>query len=125
MSKMVAIYHQRTDVLIMPEFRERSVGIFEGLTREEAQRKYPELWEQQVLRNYEEGPPQGESVNDVETRVAFGLATLRRKHVEKTILIITHAFAGKMVHKLLHPAMTWEEFYEFKFPNAEIREYDL
>jgi probable phosphoglycerate mutase len=43
----------KAPIIIGKEFRERGVGVFEGLTREEAKNKYPDLWAKNITRIYE------------------------------------------------------------------------
>lgn len=48
------------------EIRERALGIFEGLTKNEIVKNFPELWKKDITRNLSEYPPQGESIQEVE-----------------------------------------------------------
>jgi len=111
-------------VVVKDEFRERSVGIFEGLTREEAKNKYLDLWARNITRIYDDAPPNGETIQQVEDRVFEGLKKLRKEYAGKNILIVTHAFVGKMIHKFFHD-MTEEQFFEYKLDNAKVVEYDF
>lgn len=125
-TKMVDIINKKLQkpVIIMPEFRERSVGVFEGLTREEAKNKYPDLWSRNVTRIYDDAPTNGETIRQVEERVFAGLEKIISMTDHNNILIITHAFVGKMIHKYFHP-MSELEFFEYKLENAKIIEYKI
>ncbi len=46
-------------VELVPAFRERDVGLFEGLTQVEARTRYPELWARNITRRWAESPPGG------------------------------------------------------------------
>jgi len=124
--RMANIIHEiiNAPIVIMDEFRERGVGVFEGLTREEAKRKYPELWAKNITRIYNDAPPGGETIKEVENRVFAGLKKVREKYDGKNVLIVTHAFVGKMIHKFFHD-MTKKQFFEYKIDNAKVIEYDF
>ncbi len=123
---MAEIINKKIDcsVIVMNEFVERSVGVYEGLTREEAKEKYPELWAKNITRVYDSAPTNGETIREVETRVTAGLEKIKIKYPEKNILIITHAFIGKIMNKLLN-SLTKEEFFEYTLDNAKIVKYKI
>ena len=50
-------------VELVPAFRERDVGLFEGLTQVEARTRHPELWARNITRRWAESPPGGETVS--------------------------------------------------------------
>ena len=50
-----------TDVVIVSHFAERNVGVYEGLTQDEARLAFPRLWDGNVTRRWEIGPPGGVS----------------------------------------------------------------
>jgi probable phosphoglycerate mutase len=56
-------------VEIMDCFRERDVGVFEGLTQGEARERFPALWSQNITRSWDAAPTSGESIADVVKRV--------------------------------------------------------
>ena len=124
--RMAEIIHEVTNapIVVMDEFRERGVGVFEGLTREEAKNKYPDLWARNITRIYDDAPPNGETIKKVENRVFAGLNKVRKEYDGKNVLIVTHAFVGKMIHKFFHD-MTEEQFFEYKLDNAKVVEYDF
>ena len=111
-------------IIIMDEFRERNVGVYEGLTKEEAKNKYPELWAKNITRIYHDAPTGGETIQEVENRVFSGLNKIKEERVNQDILIVMHGFVGKMIHKFFH-SLTQEQFFEYKLDNAKIIEYEL
>ena len=119
--RMADIIHKviKAPIVAMDEFRERGVGVFEGLTREEAKNKYPGLWERNITRIYNDAPPGGETIKEVENRVFAGLEKIKEKYNQKNVLIVTHAFVGKMIHKFFNE-MAEEQFFEYKLDNAKI-----
>jgi len=111
-------------VIVMDEFRERGVGVFEELTREEARNKYPDLWARNITRIYNDAPTGGETIKEAEDRVFAGLEKIKEKHDGKSILLITHAFVGKLIHKFFNN-LTEEQFFEYKLNNAKVVEYNF
>jgi len=109
-------------VITMAEFRERGVGIFEGLTRDEARIKYPEFWARNITRIYNDAPPGGETIKQVEERVFVGLKEICKKYNNRNVLIVTHAFIGRMINKFFNN-ITEEQFFAYKLGNAKIAEY--
>ena len=86
------------EVLIEPPFMERGVGVFQGLTREEIKMKFPDLWEKNVIKLYNDAPPGGESIRQVEERVVRTLLELKLKYPDKNILIVTHLFIARVIY---------------------------
>jgi probable phosphoglycerate mutase len=103
---------------IMDCFRERDVGVFEGLTQGDAQKRYPQLWSQNITRRWDAGPTDGESIADVVTRVRDGLAELESKYASKTILLVAHGFVAKVVRALAKG--DFSDFYDWQLSNGEM-----
>ena len=49
-AEQISVYHRDVPVIVIEEFREVCVGVYEGMTREEVQEKYPELWARRCTR---------------------------------------------------------------------------
>ena len=124
---MANIIHKiiNTPIIKMSEFSERNVGVFEGLTREEAKNKYPKLWVKNITRVYNDAPTGGETIREVESRVFSGLKKIKKKYSDKNILVITHGFASKVIHKFFNTTITEEDFFKYKLNNANIKEYNF
>lgn len=103
---------------IMDCFRERDVGIFEGLTQDDAKKRYPQLWSQNITRLWNAGPTNGESISDVVKRVRDGLAELESKYSSKTVLLIAHGFVAKVVRALA--IGDFSDFYEWQLSNGNM-----
>lgn len=77
-------------------FREMDFGVFEGLTRAEAQERYEEefgAWEASASK----APPEGESVSSTHRRVTRARLKLQEAHEGKTVLVVTHMTPIKSV----------------------------
>ena len=84
-----------------PELRERSLGIFQGLTRQEIQQRYPDAFNawQQDLAHYP--IPEGESLSDFYQRCwqgLLGIYSQAAQQATKELLIVTH---GGVIYSLL------------------------
>lgn len=106
-----------TDVVIVSHFAERNVGVYEGLTQDEARLAFPRLWDGNVTRRWEIGPPGGESIEEVFVRVAAGLNQLRRAHPGCEVLLVAHGFVAKVIHALLNP-VGWDDFFDYAMHNG-------
>jgi probable phosphoglycerate mutase len=70
--------------------RERNFGIFQGLTRQEAEHRYPEMQIRVSRRDPDFVPPEGESLLQCYARIAALLDWLADRHAGQTILLVTH-----------------------------------
>jgi broad specificity phosphatase PhoE len=89
-------------VIVEPRLREISVGVFEGLTREEIMQKYPtdlELWD----TSEDFAPPNGESRVQVQERAYQIWLELIQQDDYETILISTHGAFIRMLYKNIAP----------------------
>ncbi len=112
------------DVHVMEHFRERSLGVYEGLTSEEVKAKYPDLWGRRLTRQMNQAPPGGETVFELGCRVLEGLGQLKQQHSNETVLLVAHAFVARMIYGLTN-RVSDEQFYGYRLENGEIAEYHL
>ncbi|MHA6194052.1 histidine phosphatase family protein [Pseudomonas wadenswilerensis] len=103
---------------IMECFRERDVGVFEGLTQAEARERYPQLWSQNITRRWDVGPTGGESIADVVKRVRDGLVELGSSHASKTVLLVAHGFVAKVIRALAKG--DFSDFYDWQLANGNL-----
>lgn len=108
----------------MPEFAERNLGVFEGLTGAEIQSRYPALWAANVGLQMFASPPGGESLYEFSRRVDRGLRLIRQRYPEQHVLLVAHGFVGRVINGLLR-RLTDERFYDFLLRNGEVAEYQL
>jgi broad specificity phosphatase PhoE len=106
-------------------FRERDFGIFEGLNQAEIQQRYPALWAQNIVQQWDVSPPGGETVHEVVQRVAAGLRILRAQHRDQAIMLVTHGFVVRAVRFLL-TGIPQDEFFTLpKIGNCELLSFVL
>jgi broad specificity phosphatase PhoE len=83
--------------VIDPVWRERNIGVFEGLTGEEIQQRFPEVW-----NNLHTGSISGiagaESTDSILNRAKMGCQTLLTHHPDETVVVVSH---GGMIQAIL------------------------
>jgi probable phosphoglycerate mutase len=114
----------RLEVRRTQSLRERCLGGFQGLTRAEAQARYPVEYARFRARDPDQPPPgEGESLRAFSARVEAAFASLAEKHRGATLLIVTHggvldiahrlttgqSLEGKRDFRLLNAALNWIE----------------
>lgn len=99
-------------------FRERDVGVFEGLTQSDARERYPQLWSQNITRQWRLGPTGGESIVDVVTRVRDGLIELESMYQSKRVLLVAHGFVAKTIRALAKN--DFSDFYNWQLTNGSM-----
>ena len=78
------------DIVSEPDLRERSFGIFEGLTNAEIQMRYPDHYEPFARRDPSYAMPNGESATQFRDRCVGCLERLTERHAGETIVVVTH-----------------------------------
>lgn len=83
-----------------PELRELNIGIWEGLTWQEIQSRWPEEWQARLndLVNYR--VPRGENLLDVDARVMPVVREVVERHRGQEILLVGHGGVNRVI--LLH-----------------------
>jgi len=105
-------------LLTMACFRERDVGVFEGLTQEQARQGYPELWAQNITRQWHVGPTDGESIHEVVERVSQGLIELMDTFAGQVVVLVAHGFVAKTIRALARH--DFSDFFDWQLPNGNI-----
>jgi probable phosphoglycerate mutase len=77
-------------VIQLAAARERNFGVFQGLTRSEAEQRFPEMQARIAQREPDFVPPEGESLRQCYERIASVLADLADKHSGEIILLVAH-----------------------------------
>jgi len=106
---------------------EADFGVFSGLTLQEAESKYPEIWRERLKDKYNFRIPEGESYRDVARRLDSFFQELKqtaKKQKLKNILIITHATPLKvsLIHFLGYSIAEADAIY---FGNASLSIFDF
>jgi probable phosphoglycerate mutase len=90
-----------TEAMLDARLRERHLGIFQGLTAEEAQRMYPDEFQQFRTRAPDHMVPGGESRRQVQRRVIAALLQLAQTHRTQTTLVVTHGGVLDVVYRFV------------------------
>jgi broad specificity phosphatase PhoE len=80
----------RKPVQLEPGLRERHMGVFQGLTRDEISEKYPEQMATYERIGFLDIIPGGESAQERTDRSVWVLTELASRHPEQTIVVVTH-----------------------------------
>lgn len=73
-----------------PRLRERLMGIFQGWTIQEAQEKFPDVYEKYAEYQPDYAVPGGESVLERTERSVQVLTELAQRHPSETVVVVTH-----------------------------------
>ncbi len=87
---------QQVDVREVPELREVDVGSWSGLTREEAEARFPDGYLRWL--NGERGWDDGESYDAMSRRVLEAVRRLAAAHEDDRILIVSHGGPIRAIH---------------------------
>lgn len=116
-------------IIIIDEFSEINMGVYEGLTREEAQIQYPKVWAELAdflgeagLRSLDDAPAGGETVRRFDARIAAGLTKLKTEYSESRALLVCHGFAARIIDRQLR-GISLKDMDAFILGNCEILEY--
>jgi len=87
-------------VIREPDLRERSLGVFDGLTFTEAQASAPELYARMLARDPDALPDGAEPVARVYDRVGAAIDRLVAAHSGERIVVVSHGIA--LYHAFAH-----------------------
>ena len=88
---------QGLEVTIESDFREMSFGDWEGLTRDEVERRFADdykIWRTEPERF---SRPGGETLAAVAERVMRGLGELQATHLGETVILVSHAIVTRLI----------------------------
>ena len=109
--------------IVQTAFRERHVGVFEGLTQMEAQLQFPELWAHNITRQWHSAPTGGETIAEVVERVTAGLRVLSVQYAGKHVALVAHGFVAKVLRAV---SLTgFGDFFDWQLENGAVLELCL
>lgn len=76
-----------------PGLRERSLGIFDGLSFTEAETQHPAMWQRLVSRDPDAVPEGGETATAVFARVSAAIQRICTDHPGERVVVVTHGLA--------------------------------
>jgi len=116
--------HRAVAIKTMPEFRERCVGIFEGLSKAEIKQRYPSMWKDELLHRFDAAPPGGESVEEVLARVRHGIDRLLRDHRDGSVAVVAHGFVARAVWAIATRPPR-DRFFDYALANGDCAAYRI
>lgn len=81
----------------LSELRELNIGVWEGMTWQEIQSKWPEQWQARMADLVNFRVPQGENPLDVEARVMPVISEIVEKHCGQEVLVVAHGGVNRIV----------------------------
>jgi probable phosphoglycerate mutase len=116
--------HLHKPLVLLDEFVERSVGVYEGMTRDEVREKYPELWNQNVIGQFDCTLHEGESMRQVRERVHKGLQRIKHICGNRNVVLVTHGYVSREIYGYFNNVSA-EEFSKYALGNCQVTEYDI
>ena len=102
-----------------PTLRERHFGVLQGLTRDEARQRYPEIYLEHQRRSLHSDYRGGETLTGFARRVMDGLAEMAACHAGQTVLAFTHGGVLDIVYRVA-VGRALEAPRDFLLPNAAV-----
>jgi probable phosphoglycerate mutase len=104
---------------VTERLRERHLGVFQGLTSRECQARYPEDYARFHGRDVDHVVPGGESIRQVNARVAALFTDLAREHPGQVVVAVTHGGVLDALHRFV-TGMPLERMRDFPIYNASL-----
>lgn len=105
-------------------FRERSVGALTGLSFDVAREQHPEAWKILTTRDPHGRPAGGESLHDLQARLAAALDALAETHRGQSVLIGSHGGAIVVMARYLLGVRDLDTPLAFTVSNASVTRID-
>jgi probable phosphoglycerate mutase len=87
------------EIVADPGLRERSFGIFEGLTRLEIEKAHPDENAKFITRHPDYAMPGGESTAAFSVRAVACLESIARRHRGETIVVVSHGLVLDVLYR--------------------------
>lgn len=107
------------EVIAEPRLRERSFGLFEGLTLDEIAARYPAAFAQWRARDLAWRPDGGECGQQLIDRVLSAAADVVARHAGQTVALVSHGGVLDVVYRTAR-ALEWQAPREHQMLNAAI-----
>jgi probable phosphoglycerate mutase len=88
------------ELVLDPRLRERSLGVLDGMSFEQAEAAEPDVWRRLRARDPDACPPGGETVDAVFTRVSQVIDDIARAHAGGRVVVVSHGLA--IYHAFAH-----------------------
>jgi alpha-ribazole phosphatase len=91
----------REQIRTSEALKEINFGVWEGLSHQEVERRYPREWRAWCADWQGYGPPQGENFTDFYRRVRLGWEELAANYGGQTVLLVSHAGPLRVIAGIL------------------------
>ena len=114
----------RHRIAMDPRLRERHLGVFQGLTRGEAEQRFPDDFGYYLAGDAERSIPHGESKSQRHRRTLEVLGDIARRHSSCRVVVVTH---GGILDSLLRHALgiPLEGPRPFRMPNTAVNTFRI
>lgn len=102
----------------LPYFDEKGFGAWEGLTADEIEERFPDIWQAWLEAPFEVTPPQAEVFSAFQERVWQGLDALVQLHSDKAVAIVAHLGVLRLIYQRLIKDGT--SFWDIDFPQGTV-----
>ena len=107
------------EVIAEPRLRERSFGIFEGLTLDEIAERYPVQFRKWRERDPAWRPEGGESGQQLIDRVLAAVGDIGKNHPDETVVLVSHGGVLDVVYRVAR-SLQWHAPREHQMLNAAV-----
>jgi probable phosphoglycerate mutase len=90
----------KLSITIDPIFRERHVGVLQGLRLDDAPHQVPDVWQAHLARDIQHDLGGGEGIQAFHERAQRALAMLVAAHRGQTILVVSHGGTLDMMYRI-------------------------
>jgi probable phosphoglycerate mutase len=116
--------HSRRRVVTDVRLRERNLGVFQGLTGAECERRFPEHYARFRTRDPEHVIPGGESARQMYQRVSDVFTALAREHEGARLVVVTHGGVLDALYRFVH-SVPLDQPRDFPVYNASLNRVRL
>lgn len=89
--------HLGVNPTVEPALRELNIGIWEGLTWDEIQERWPQEWQARLADIVNYRVPEGENLLDLEARIIPAIERIVADHPGEDILVVAHGGANRVI----------------------------
>jgi probable phosphoglycerate mutase len=110
------------EIVVEPRLRERRMGIFQGLTPQEVEQRYPEEYARFKSRDPDYAIPEGESMRQLYQRSIACITELAERHTGLTLAAVSHGGVLAMLYRHAK-AMPLDAPRDFHLQNTGINRF--
>lgn len=88
-------------VTIDAVFRERHVGVLQGLRLDEAPQAVPDVWQAHLARDIHHDLGGGESIERFHARANLALERIMHKHAGQSVMVVSHGGTLDMIYRIV------------------------